>query len=210
MEPKRFSISKLELARINPKDFGTHLKEDSPEPFTNSPKSVRWLNAVGVYHKEGNLSDAINNLENSFSNRKKNKKNIAEVETLINALISYVNDHSFLEYNFFSHRHKMEINLSDKLKTTGWIWIINKTYNGFSGYVIVNDNDSHNWQNQLRFPIIQNYIATKIFKCPIENVEVGIINYYEGKHHKTTFSQEDITYSLNELKLIGNEISSLF
>lgn len=209
MEVKKFSISKLELARKNPTDFGNHLRDDEEEPFNNRPKSVRWLDSTSVYHKNSNLSEAITYLENSFINRKQTKKNVKEVETLVNSLCLYVNDYLALDYNHYSHKHKIEIYLSPKLKTTGWIWIINTTSTGYSAYIIVNDDDSHYWQNHLRFPIIQNYIAKNIFNCPIENVEVGIINYTEGKHHKTCFSQDEITEALSELKLIGSQISTL-
>ena len=209
MEQRRFSISKLELARINPRDFGVHLRDDAEEPFNNRPKSVRWLDAVSTYHRNTSMSEAVNYLENSFSNRKQSKKNIAEVETLVNSLYSYVSDHSNLNYNYFSHKHKMEIHLSEKLKITGWIWIVNKTSNGYSGYIVVNDTDSNNWHNQLRFPLIQNYIAKHIFNCTTDEVEVGIINYYEGKHHKITYSKKDIKEAKKELKFLGSEISSI-
>lgn len=207
MESKKFSISKLEVARSNPRGFGVHLRDDTEEPFNNRPKSVRWLDAVTTYHRNSSLSEAVNYLENSFSNRKQNKKNIAEVETLVSSLYSYVSEHSNLNYNYFSHKHKMEIHLSEKLKMTGWIWIINKTSNGYSGYVIVNDVDSFNWQNQLRFPLIQNYIAKYIFKCHTDEVEVGIVNYYEGKHHKVSYTKKDIKEAKKELKFLGSEIS---
>lgn len=209
MDVKKFSISKLEMARKNPTDFGTHLRDDDEEPFNSRPKSVRWLDATSVYHKNSNLSEAITYLQNSFRNRKQTKKNIKEVETLVQSLCIYVNDHLELNYNHYNHKHKIEIYLSQKLKTSGWIWIINTTPSGYSAFIVVNEQDSINWQNQLRFPIIQNYIANKLFNCPIENVEVGIINYFEGKHYKTCFQQDTIKNALEELKIIGSQISSL-
>ncbi|MBA9073497.1 hypothetical protein GGR22_001623 [Flavobacterium gossypii] len=202
-------MSKLETARINPRDFGAHLRDDTEEPFNNRPKSVRWLDAVSTYHKTGSISKAIIYLENSFSNRQKNKKNITEVENLVSSLYSYASDHSNLKYTYYNHKHTMEIYLSEKVKTTGWIWIINKTdYGGYSGYIVVNDSDSHNWEKQLRFPLIQNYIAKHIFKCESNLVEVGIINYYEGKHHKISYNKRDIKSAKKELKFLGTEISS--
>lgn len=210
MEIRRFSVTKLEIARNNPKIFGDHLKVGDEERFNNRPKSVRWLDSVAVYHKTLNLSAAINYLENSFIGRKRTKKNIKEVEALVISLCTYVRDFLDLGYTFDRHKYKMEIILSPLLKTTGWIWIINQTNKGYSGHIVVNDVDSHDWQNHLRFPIIQNYIANKIFKCPVELVEVGIINYYEGKHHTVTYSKEGIDKALEELKFIGNEITSTF
>lgn len=206
MEPKKFSITKLENARRNPKAFGSLLMDAVKEPFSSNPKSVRWLTAVANYHKNSNLSEAVNSLIESFSRRKQTKKNIAEVDTLITALYNYVNEHSSLSYTYFSHRHLLELTLSEKLKMNGWIWIINKTTNGYSGYTIVNNEDSNNWQSQLRFPIIQSYLAEKIFKCNVEKVEVGIINYYEGKHHRISYTTNEISLAFDELKLIGNEI----
>lgn len=52
-------------------------------------------------------------------------------------------------------------------------------------------------------------MAKYIFKCDTDQVEVGIINYYEGKHHKISYTKKDIKEAKKELKFLGSEISSI-
>lgn len=208
---KKFSISNLESARKNPSDFGKTLnKGDNPNSVFNRPKSVRWLDAVKVYHNTLNLSNAINGLERSFSNRKDTPKNKREVETLIFALEHYVFEHNKLEYIHLESCHSIEIILSPKVKITGWIWLINMTNTGGrTGYVVTNKVIDSTWESELRFPIIQNYIANNIYGCEMDEVEVGVIDFTTGQHHHTTFSSEEIEDALSELDSIGHDITNV-
>lgn len=206
---KKFSITRLETARPDPIAFAKTLTE-SLVSFGHNPKSVRWLTAATTFHKTGSTSQAINYLENSFANRKPTNKNIQEVANLRLALLNYCDEHNQKKLNYHSHRTRLEIVLSSKVKITGTIWLINSTSEGrYSSYTIVDDATSLKWKSELRHPILQDYIATKLFNCSRQNVSVGIINYTTGLHEQIIFEDEDIEIALDELRDIGSKISSV-
>jgi len=206
---KKFSITKLETARPNPIAFATTLTENSL-PFNNNPKSVRWLTALTTFHKTGNTAQALNYLENSFANRKQTSKNIKEVISLRQALLNYFDEHTQKKFNYYSHRTRLEIILSPKVKITGTIWLINSTVEGkYSSYTIVDDKTAQIWKSELRHPILQDYIAPKIFNCDRKDISVGIINYTTGQHEQQIFEDDDIEIALEELSYIGAKISSV-
>ncbi len=208
---KKFSITKLEEARSTPIKFAQNLLEEgSGSRGFGYPKSVRWLDAVGVYHDTSSVSTATNSLVNAFSNRKDTAKNRREVEQLIQALETYVQEHQQLGYFYLERRFNIEILLSPKIRITGWIWLLNMTADGGrSGYLVSKDITGFDWQDELRFPIIQDYIANEIYGCRLEDVEVGIIDYLTGNHHRTQYTENDIAIASKELTEIGNKITSL-
>jgi len=207
---KKFSITKLEEARRTPIKFAqTLLEGDSGFGGYGYPKSVRWLDAVGVYHDTTNLSSATNSLVNSFSNRKDTARNRKEVEKLIQSLETYVDEHERLGYFHLERRYNIEILLSPKIRITGWIWLLNMTAeSGRSGFIISKDISGSSWQDELRFPILQDYIANEIYGCNLDDVEVGIIDYLTGVHHITQYQENDVVTAVKELTEIGNKITS--
>jgi hypothetical protein len=210
---KKFSISLLESARRNPILFSKSLKEGSSvsNQFGGGrPISVRWLDAVGNYHRTRDISLAITSLEKAFINRKDTPRNRKEVENLIFALENYVIEYNRLGYEHLEKAHSMQIILSPKVKITGWIWLLNMTsLGGRSGFIITKGIIDTSWQTELKYPIIQDYIANHIYGCELNQVAVGVIDYTSGHHSYYSYSKKEIDEALAELNSIGQNITSL-
>ena len=209
---KSFSITQLEIARKNPSNFANSLKEGtfSGGSFGGRPKSMRWFDAVIVYHTTSDISKAISALEQSFSNRKDTVYNRRELEKLIIALDNYTEEHNKLGYIHSDNRINIKITFSPQVKLTGWIWILNmKSDGGYAGYFVSKDIDEINWRSELRFPVIQEYIANSIYGCALDNVDVGIIDFHTGKHYHMCYSEESIKDAITEINNIGRTISTI-
>lgn len=207
----KLSITSLERARVNPLKYGNAIKDGGLENnyFGGRAKSVRWHDAVMVYHNTGDIAKATLKLEHSFSNRKNTRKNRRELEDLIIALDNYVNEHHEKGYVHLDKRVSIKKQLTSQLLISGWAcWLLNmKEGGGYSGYVITKDVDEINWMLELRYPIIQDYIANTLYGCKIEEVDVGVIDYTTGNHYTICFTQEDIDDALEELNEMGSIIS---
>ena len=159
----KFSITQLETARQNPTLFANNLKATAgtKSTFFGRSKFTRWQDSVGEFHKQNDLSKAINYLEKSFSNRADNSKNRNEVIRFISSLDEYVNQFKKKEFTFLDRKKKIHIDLNAKVFISGQIPIIymnNK--GGFSIYFF--SQSSSGWESELRFPIIQKYFAEEI------------------------------------------------
>lgn len=208
----KISITNLEKARANPSQFGKALLDGSlsARSFTGWPKSMKWHGAVIEYHNTGDISKAITKLENYFSNRKDTPKNRRELEDLIIALDNYVDEYNKKGYIYFDNKINIDKIITPQIKISGWIWLLNiKPNGGYSGYIISKAVDEINWMLELRFPIIQDYIATNLYGCKLEEVDVGVIDYTTGNHYVTCFSKEYINDALVELNEIGSTISNI-
>lgn len=209
---KKISITNLEKARNNPSKFGKSLLDDtiSSGAFGTIPKSMKWHGAVIEYHNTNDLSKAISKLENSFSKRSDSPKNRNELKKLIIALDNYVNEYTTNGFIHFDKRVNIDIQLSPKIKLSGWIWLLNmKSTGGYAGYIISKNIGNHDWMLDLRFPIMQEYIANTLYGCLINEVDVGVIDYTTGNHFTTSYSQEEIHKALNKLNEISSTINNM-
>lgn len=208
----KISITNLEKARSNPSQYGKALLNGSlaSNSFGGRPKSMKWYDAVMEYHNTGDISKATSKLEYSFSSRKDTPKNRRELEDLIIALDNYVDEHNKKGYIHFDKTINIDKQLTPQIKISGWIWLLNiKPAGGYSGYIISKEVDEINWMLELRFPIIQDYIASTLYGCKINEVDVGVIDYTTGNHYTTSYSQEDVEDALEELNKIGFTISNI-
>jgi hypothetical protein len=203
----KFSITQLEKARKSPFDFAKALKNGtSTSSGFGYPKSLRWLNAIFKFH-QGDINQAILSLEKGFSQRKDTPKNRREVENFIEAISSYEINIKKKGLLFVKSREAITIEINSSLKITGIIPLIYMNpSNGFSAYFISKENE--HWQTELKFPVVQNYIANEVFNCEISDVQIGYIDYYSGLFHDTIFTDKEIKSALKEVTAIGKLIMS--
>jgi len=204
----KFSISKLELARQNPTKFAKFLISDDSGVGARFSKYMAWQLSVHKYHTTKDLAQAINYFENTFRrNFADNPKNDRERETFIMTLQAYVANHSSLGLNYVEHKKRIAIVLSPKLRITGEVPLINLNNNfGYSAYFFT--KDSTTWEAELRFPIVQNFIAN-FYGVDLSEVEVGVFGLDNEKHSQTTYSDQDVTDAEKELNAIGQTITSI-
>lgn len=209
----KLSITNLESARVNPYKYGKAMKEGTLATGFGGgrAKSMRWHDAVLFYHDTGDIIKATSKLEQSFSNRKDTPKNRREIEDLIVALDTYVNEYNEKGYIHIDKRVSIVKQVSSQLMISGWAcWLLNmKEDGGYAGFIITKDVDELKWMLELRFPIIQDYIANTLYGCQITDVDVGVIDYTTGNHLTTCYSQEDINDALTELTEISSTIDKI-
>ncbi len=204
----KFSISKLESARQNPTQFAKSLKTKDGGWSGGKSKFSAWKYAVNEYHKTKNLGEAINYFERIYIRWfADNMKNEREREAWVQTLETYVIEHSKRGLIYVNHRIRIEIPLTPKLKITGEIPLINMNGNfGYSAYFFT--KDSSTWKTELKFPIIQDYLAN-FYGVDLSEVEVGVFGIDSEKLSQVTFSDQDVGGAKKELNTIGQTITRI-
>jgi hypothetical protein len=200
----KFSITQLENARKDPTLFANTLKAaaGTDPAFFGRGKFMRWQDAVGEFHKQNDLTKAINYLEKSFSNRADNPKNRNEVTRFISSLDAYVSQFKKKEFALLDRRKNIHIDLNAKIFISGQIPITYmNTKGGFSIYFF--SQVSLGWENELRFPIIQKYFAEQIYGLDLNKIEVGVFGTDNDKFSQQIFSNNEIKNAEKELEKIG-------
>jgi hypothetical protein len=203
----KISFSQLESARKNPVAFAKSLTT----PTGSNPrfsKYMAWQLAVNHYHKEkGDLSEALNYFEAIFMRRfVDNHKNKVERENWILELDAYAADDVKRKLTYVEHKKRVSISVTNKVRLGGELPLIkmNNT-GGYSIYFFA--RESAQWESELRFPVIQNYVASTLYGVDLSEVEVGVYSLDLKKHLQRTFTQKEIDDAEKEIKAIGKAVS---
>lgn len=207
---KKFSINSLETARKNPAAFKLMLENDKTDGanfWGGRAKSRRWHDAVSIYHQRSDKNEAIQHLIKAFSSRKDTIFNRRELDSLILSLENYIIEYTKLKYLNLEKSLRLSLLITPEIKVTGMIWLINETSRkGYAGYFVGKEVNKLNWESELRFPIIQNFLSEK-YHCPLNRIEVGLIDYTTGHHHKISYNEDEIHDAVVEFNKIGNLLS---
>lgn len=203
---KTFSITKLETARQNPKDFAKLLKADGTDSgsFFGRSQFIRWQDAVNEFHKTNDLGKALTYLEKTFSNYAINSKNRRSYERYLVSLDEYVSELK-KNGNIFLKREQIKILVNSKLMITGRVPLTFMNMNGgFSLYFF--SKETFDWGAELRFPIIQSYFSENVYGADLDKVKVGIFSTQDNKFYEKSFSYNQIETAHKELEKIGRAI----
>lgn len=204
---KKFSITQLETARKNPLSFAQMLSGGGGIGNYRTSKYTDWKNAIYEFHKTEDLSKSLDYFESFFYKHfKKDKRNIKSYEIYVKAIENYASEHKKNEFIFVESRKSVEIELiKEKLKITGQVPIINLNNKlGYSVYFFA--KQSTDWEDELRFPIIQDCVAKEVLGVDSDEVEIGIFALDTGNHLQKSFSHSAIKKARKELESIGNII----
>lgn len=200
----KFSITQLETVRQNPTQFANNMKATvaTKPSFFGRGKFMRWQDSVGEFHKQNDLSKAINYLEKSFSNRADNSKNRNEVARFISSLDAYVSQFTKKGFTLLDRRKTIRLDLNAKVYISGQIPVTYmNTKGGFSVYFF--SQSGLGWEDELRFPIVQKYFAEEIYGVDLGKIEVGIFSTVNDKFSQQIFSEAEIEEAEKELNKIG-------
>jgi len=204
----KFSISKLEVARRDPRKFALDLKSEPGGGFAMKSMFMDWQRAVNNYHNTQNENEAIKYLTTAFKNHfADNTANDRKLEEHIIKLQNYIQDADKKKLYFNEKLKRIAIDLSPSLLMTGVIPLI--YLNASSGYAVAYfQKVKGDWISELKFPIIQNYVAKSLYGCGLQDVEVGVFSFEDGEHELHKFSQKEISQALKELTELGETITS--
>lgn len=205
----KFSITQLEVARANPAAFAKLLKagQAAPSGF-GYPISLRWLNAVTMYHESGKIGDAYSSIDAALRHRKDSAANRRQMAKLLTSLSEYEKMIKGSNYHLIKSREGIDLQLSLKLRISGQIPLIYmKPDDGYAAYFI--SKSSPNWRNELKFPVLQYYLGRTVFNTEPKLIEIGYIDYLSGEFNEECFSSKELKEAESELKKMAAKISNL-
>jgi len=202
------SFSQLESARKNPSAFAKNIgKGGSSSRFS---KYMAWQLSIHEYHKHSeDLAKSINYFEMTFiRNFADNPKNAAERAQWIQEIEAYSKNDIALKLTHVESKKRVSIQLATKVTFGGQLPLIKMNNKG--GYsVFFFSRESATWEEELRFPIIQNYVAQTLYNVDLSEIEVGIYSLDFQKHLSKIYSSKDVKEAIKELNAIGKAVSKV-
>lgn len=205
----RVRLSMLEEARVNPtavgSDIARKVKGMGRHGFVSEFKSVVSM----VHNEEVQQYDAIgllrDNLKLKFNDNKANG-------------IKIINFCESLE-TYFQYFENMNLNVDDLKFSIDWPLISKAKLTGRSPFLCSNDEYNYayffvekaaDWKKQLKYPLLQIYLAERFYKCDVQQVKVGVYGILDKAFDFTSFEDYKLDLALEEGKVILTDVANSF
>ncbi len=200
--------SQLEEVRNNPNAFAQKLLSENPQPTGGSFGMFScWQKNVKDVHKEGlEIPEAIKALQQRFMNYADNTANRKKQEFLLDRMMPYFEEFNAKGFVLEKPMVRIKWELIPEVSLTGNspLLVSNEDYN--AAYFFT--ESPLNWESQLKFPLLQEYLAHNFFSCETKDLKIGTYCLSENAFDLKSYDEADISIAIEEACDIFNKIKS--
>ncbi len=181
------SCTLLEQVRVSPTAHGKIIATtDKPKSGGQHGMFAYWQDVVKLVHTgDLTISEGIKELQNKFNRFDSNLRNSNKQSKLIEQFAKYCASYDKQKFEFIDSKHQMKWDIVNGVRLTGLTpWVVHNK-DGYFSYIIT--EQPFDWQSQLRFPLIQQYLIDNHIECDSNEMQVGIYcletNSFEFKNY---------------------------
>jgi len=205
----RVSCSNLEDVRKNPTAYAQQLLADKKAGGGSYGMFQCWQSKVKEIHSnELSITEAIKSLQQRFMSYADTSTNKKKQEYLLDRLKPYFEEFENKGYTYISSQKRVYWNIIPEVALTGLAPYIVADENKFVAYFFT--EQSITWENQLRFPLLQYYIAKNICNCEPSQLQIGFYCLNTLSFNLKIYSNEDIEDSIREAENIFRTINKAY
>ncbi|MCX2583988.1 hypothetical protein [Pedobacter sp. MR22-3] len=204
------SIAKLEQARQNPQAFAKSLSEATKGFGNNGSFSGIFKSFIGKFHNDNENKDKFHTqLQDAYKlqfvgNSVNNKRAEKYCEAFSN-YSDYMMKNGFGLDNFFT---RINLKLLSDVSLGGNSPILSSS--DTRNMVFSIEESPRDWQNELKYPILQKYLAEKYYECEVDKVEIGIFNVSSCQFELNVFDDIEIEEAFKEARIVLGEVDRIF
>jgi len=205
----RVSCSKLEDVRKSPLAFAQQLLSDKKSGQGSYGMFQCWQSKAKALHtNEMDLPESIKSLQQRFMSYAENAPNKKKQEFLLDRLKPYWEEYQSKGFKYLGSQKQIFWKMIADVALTGHTPVSVIDGNGFAAYFFTEYPVS--WQEQLKFPLLQYYLANNYFKCDLDRVKIGVYCLSTLKFDLKTYSTVELEDSISEAKGIFTAISTYY
>ncbi|TCD17613.1 hypothetical protein EZ456_22615 [Pedobacter psychrodurus] len=203
------SIAKLEQARKNPQAFAASLSVAEKGFGNRGSFSGTFKSFIGKFHNDiankdkfhTQLQDAykLQFVENSLNNKRAEKYCEA-----FSKYTDYMIEHRFGLDNFFT---RINLKLLSNVSLGGNSPVLSSS--DTRNIVFSIEEAPSNWQYELKYPILQKYLAENYYECEVDRVEIGIFNVNSCQFELNVFDNVEIEGAFKEARIVLGEVDRI-
>lgn len=204
--------SQLEAIRNNPAAYGQLLATGEGNSSGSRGMFDYFKDVARLVHLgELTVNEGIKELQGKFLGFNVNVINKARQEKLIEKFVSYCKHFEANAFVFTSGNKRMKWDIIKDSRLSGNTpWVVANEDAYYSYILIEKDID---WENELRFPLFQQYLAEQVIECSADEIKVGIYSLPQDKFAFRTYGADEIERTLLEtkevFKIVAKEYSKL-
>lgn len=202
------SLSKLEIARVNPMSIANDMVKEKMNKGSRVGFVSTFKTTAREYHeKELNSRDVVQELDNRlWISFKENSQNNNRRKLFCESFLSYAQLFSNLDISISKFQVNLDWEIIPNMKLTGHSPFLcsNETYK--VAYYFSEKNT--NWRAELKYALLQVYLAEVIFKCDVKDIKIGIYDISDKKFDLHTYDDFELDNAIEECKQVFNNVLS--
>jgi hypothetical protein len=157
-----------------------------------------------MLEKELSVSQAIKKIEQKFSIFRPTRENRERQAALLKGFVVFCDYLKKMNLVFVKGIKLMKWDFTKDVRLTGQTPWIFKNEEGF--FAVSFSEKTIPWQGQLKFPLLQSYLADQTIKCGLNEMNMGVFCFQTGKLEVTSFKEEDIDSCFAQTETILIEV----
>lgn len=159
-----------------------------------------WQDVAKLVHQnELTVSQGVKELQNKFIRFDDTAKNKAKQDKLLEQFVKYCTLYDKNKFAFVDSKRQMKWELFSGVMLTGLTpWVV---YNDTGYYCYIVTEQLFDWQDQLRFPLIQQYLTDNKIDCDVTEMNMGIYclatNQFDFRSYPKTELKKAITQTVS-------------
>jgi hypothetical protein len=162
--------------------------------------------SLNLHKQEYDFARGIKELQKTFFNFEETVKNYKKQDFLQDSFVKYHKNFNKRKFELVETRKRINWNISSVGLLTGLTPWVFKANNKFYSYLFT--EREYSWNTELRFPLIQSYLAYKILECDISVVNIGIYSLSTDNFFFKNFSQPEINGAIDETVDIFKKVNT--
>lgn len=152
--------------------------------------------SLKVHLGDLNINQGIKELQRTFMNFDENIKNLKKQDFLQDSFIKYHTQFDKKGFKFLDTKRRIKWNITSSGLLTGLTpWVIKNNDKYYSYFF---SEQPFDWDSQLKFPLIQEYLAENNVECDINQMNVGIYCLSNDRFSFRSFSQKELRLAVDE------------
>lgn len=196
----RIQCSMLEQVRRNPLAYGQLLAaNDKRNGGGTHGMFAYWQDVVKQVHLgEMDISKGLKVLKSKFLLFDENSRNQKKQEFLIEQFIKYCRLYDKMKFEFITSKKQIKWPLSSQTMLTGLTpWVVKDSKSFYSFFPL----EQHiHWKQELKYPLLQEYLSKNVIECPTNELHVGIYCLQTTSFDFKAFSSSEIKNAIGETK----------
>lgn len=197
--------SSLQEAKQNPAAFAQILHNGFEKNGGSRGMLAYWQDvARKILKTELTVNEAVKELESIYLRFADNRKNNARRELLLEQLVKFTEQCHKRRFKWADGQHRIKWELHNGVLLTGLTPIVVKAEDEF--YCLVVAEELPGWQEELRFPLFQQYLAQYILECGIDEINIGIYLLSKRDFEFRKYNSEELEEAVSETTQLFKEV----
>ncbi len=188
----KIRCSSLEDVRKNPTAYAQQMAlGDGKNNGGTHGMFAYWQDIAKLVHQnELTTAEGVKELQNKFIRFDDTPKNRSKQSLLLDQFVKYCNLYDKNKFAFVDSRRQMNWALCKNVSLTGLTpWVV---YNDSGYYSYFVTEQPFEWQDQLKFPLLQQYLVDYKIDCDVTEMNMGIYCLATNKFEFNSYTKAEL------------------